>query len=167
MRFSALGESGRQVDGGRRFADAPLLVRDRDDFHRGTIWVRSSKVRRPSFSCQRRCSGSGSISVTSSSPGLDEPAVKNFEKEIALEIDIDRLGILIAAFGATAAERRFARADINVARQTAARAQSFHRDDEIARDAGEIAGAEFVERDSPGAALHDDVAAAQTRGVFA
>src|SRR5204863_2389625 len=37
----------------RGFSDAAFLVRERDDLHaRGTIWVRSSKVRRPSGSCQ-------------------------------------------------------------------------------------------------------------------
>ena len=54
-----------------RLPDSALLVCDRDNFHaRGRINVRSSNVRRPSASCQQRCSGSGSISVTSNSPAF-------------------------------------------------------------------------------------------------
>src|SRR5204863_462448 len=48
-----------------------FLVCDRDNFHeRGTINVRSSKLWRPSASFQNKCSGSGSISVTSISPAF-------------------------------------------------------------------------------------------------
>ena len=66
-----LRESAPEIYSSRRFSDAPFLVRDRDDLHSaGTIWVRSSKVRRPSFSCQSKCSGSGNISVTSNSPAF-------------------------------------------------------------------------------------------------
>ena len=50
-----LREGESKVHGRRRFADTAFLVCDRDDFHaRGTIWVRSSKLRRPSGSRQRR-----------------------------------------------------------------------------------------------------------------
>ena len=85
--------------------------------------------------------------------GLGQPAMKNLQEQIAFQINKDRFCILIAALDATAAERLFGRADIDMTRQLAGCAESFDRDHQIARDTGEIAGPEFLNRDRPGAAL--------------
>ena len=41
--------------------------------------------------------------------------MKNFQEKIALEIDVNRLGVLVAPLRATAAKRLFGRANINMA----------------------------------------------------
>src|ERR1039457_7096929 len=65
------GESVTEIDGRGRLAHASFLICDRDNFHeRGMISVRNSDVRWPSDSGQSKWSGSGSISVTSSSPAF-------------------------------------------------------------------------------------------------
>src|SRR3979411_1945635 len=46
--------------------------------------------------------------------GFRQPAVEDFEEKVALEIDEDRLGIFVAAFGAAAAEGLFARPNVDV-----------------------------------------------------
>src|SRR4029077_3738192 len=64
-------EGHAEIDGCSCFAHPTLLIRDGDNLHaRGTINVRNSKLWRPSASFQTRCSGAGSISVTSISPAL-------------------------------------------------------------------------------------------------
>jgi len=56
--------------------------------------------------------------------GFDQPAMKDLEEKIAFEIDEDRLGVLVAAFGAAAAQRLFGRPNVNVSRQVPARAEA-------------------------------------------
>jgi hypothetical protein len=95
--------------------------------------------------------------------GFRQPAVKNFEKEIALEIDEDRLGILVAAFGAAAAESLFARSNVDVARPAFRGAQALHRGDEISRDAGVISCRQLLQTHRPRTPLHDHFPATETR----
>src|SRR6266446_573312 len=92
-----------------------------------------------------------------------QPALKNFEKKIALEIDEDRFGILIASFRAAAAKGLFGRTNVNVARPIFLRAQSLQSENEIARNAGVIAGREFFASHRPCAPLHNYMSAAQAR----
>ena len=47
--------------------------------------------------------------------GFDDPSIKNFQKQITLQIDKDRFGIFIATFGSAAAKRLLGRANINKA----------------------------------------------------
>ena len=68
---------------------------------------------RPSASRHQRSSGAGSISVISNSPDLAQPAMKDFQEKITLEIDENGFGVFIAAFGATAPQCLFRRTNIN------------------------------------------------------
>src|SRR5947209_15875481 len=54
-------------------------------------------------------------------------------------------------------------ANVNKARQISLRAQMFNSENEIARNAGEIAFSDFIQRYRPGAALDDDFSATQSR----
>src|SRR5947209_593822 len=56
-------------------------------------------------------------------------------------------------------------ANVNKSRQIALRAQMFNSENEIARNAGEIAFSDFIRRYRPGAALDDDFSATQSRHV--
>ena len=58
--------------------------------------------------------------------------MKNLQEQIAFQINKDRLCILIAALDATATERLFGRADLNMAGQLAGCAESLDRDHQIA-----------------------------------
>jgi len=91
-----------------------------------------------------------------------QPAMEDFEKKITLKIDKDGLRIFIASFRAAAAKRLLGRTDINKARQISLRAQTFNRQNEIARNAGEIAFSDLIQRYRPGAALDDDFSATQS-----
>ena len=98
---------------------------------------------------------------------LGQPAMKNFQKQIALQIDKDWFGILVAALSAAAPQRLFGRPAVNVTRSVARGAEALDRHHEVGRDAGEIASTEFLHRHRPGAALHDHFPAAQARGMLA
>ena len=58
--------------------------------------------------------------------------MKNFEEKIALEIDENRLGILVSAFRSASPQRLFARTNVNIAWPSFLRAQTFDREDQIA-----------------------------------
>src|ERR1043166_896917 len=47
--------------------------------------------------------------------GLGEPAVENLQEEVTLEVDEDRLRVLVASFSAAATKRLFAWPNVNVA----------------------------------------------------
>ena len=91
--------------------------------------------------------------------------MEDLEREVALEIDVDRLRIFVAAFRAAAAERLLRRANVDVSRPSFRGAELLDAENEIARDAGVIAGRKFVDADGPRLPLHDDLAATQTRHV--
>src|SRR5437660_12281484 len=92
-----------------------------------------------------------------------QPAMEDFEKKVTLKIDKDGLCIFIASFRAAAAKRLLGRANVNKARQISLRSQMFNSENEIARNAGEIAFSDFIQRYRPGAALDDDLSATQSR----
>src|ERR1043166_929519 len=79
-----------------------------------------------------------------------QPAMENLQEQIALKIDKYWLGILVAALGAAATQRLLGWANKNKPRQISFAAQALDRDDEVARDAGEITAAEFVVTHDPG-----------------
>src|SRR5207248_6704206 len=95
--------------------------------------------------------------------GLTQPAMKNFQKKITLEIDENRFGIFVAAFRATAPQRLFRRANVNKAGPIFGGAQSFSGENQFMRKAGEISTAHFLIGDSPAAALDNDAPATQSR----
>src|ERR1700676_4520117 len=94
---------------------------------------------------------------------LDQPAMKNFEKEVTLKIDEHGLGVFVASLSAAAAEHLLGWPDVNVARPILLGPQPFHRQNEIARDAGVIPRPKFFMRDGPRTPLHNHAAAAQPR----
>src|SRR5438132_4135463 len=95
--------------------------------------------------------------------GLTQPAMKNFERKITLEIDENGFGIFVAAFRATASQRLFSRANVNKAGPIFGGAQSFDGENQFTRKAGEIATAHFLTGDRPAAALDNDAPATESR----
>ena len=91
--------------------------------------------------------------------------MEDFEKKVTLEIDKDRLGVFVAAFGAAAPECLLGRTNVNEARPIFLRAQSLNREYEVSRNAGVTTGAQLFVRDCPGAALDNHFAATQARHV--
>src|SRR5436189_6382671 len=85
--------------------------------------------------------------------GLGQPAMEDFEEEIALEIDKDRLGILVAPFRAASPQRLFARADVSVARPFLLRAQTLNRQNKVVRDPSVIALPQLFQRNRHRTAL--------------
>src|SRR6266516_6679164 len=85
--------------------------------------------------------------------GLNQPAMKNFEKKITLEIDENGFGIFVAAFRTTASQRLFSWANVTTAGPIFGGAQSFDGENQFMRKAGEISTAHFLAGDSPAAAL--------------
>src|SRR5207253_11242583 len=88
--------------------------------------------------------------------GLTQPAMKNFQKKITLEIDENRFGIFVAAFRATAPQCLFRRANVNKAGPIFGGAQSFSGENQFMRKAGEICTAYFLFGDCAAAALDND-----------
>src|SRR5947207_15220659 len=70
--------------------------------------------------------------------GFTQPAMKNFEKKVTLEIDKHRLGIFVATFRAPASQCLFARTNVHQARPIFGGAQSFDGENQFTRKAGEI-----------------------------
>src|SRR5207249_10562813 len=68
----------------------------------------------------------------------------------------------IPHFGATRPHCLFRRTNVNETRQIFGSAQSFDRQHEITREAGEISTADFLNRDRPSLTLDNDPAAAQS-----
>src|SRR5207237_5134280 len=95
--------------------------------------------------------------------GLTQPAMKNLERKITLEIDENGFGIFVAAFRATASQRLFSRANVNKAGPIFGGAQSFDGENQFTRKAGEIATAHFLTGDGPAAALDNDAPATESR----
>src|SRR6266536_535535 len=91
-----------------------------------------------------------------------QPAMKDFEKKVTLKIDKDGLCIFIASFRAAAAKCLLGRANVNKTRQISLRAQMFNRQNEITRNACEIAFADFIWRYCPRTALDDYFSATQS-----
>src|SRR5207253_3204271 len=94
---------------------------------------------------------------------LTQPAMKNFEKKITLQINKHRLGIFVAAFRATASQCLFGRANVNKAGPIFGGAQSLDGENQFWRKAGEISTAHFLTRNRPGATLDNDASATQSR----
>src|ERR1700730_1635796 len=94
-----------------------------------------------------------------------KPTMEDFEKKVALKIDKDRLGVFVAAFGAAAPECLLRRTDVNETREIFLRAQALNRQNEIARNTGEIAFSDLIQRYRPGPALDDYFSATQSRHV--
>src|SRR5438046_6579921 len=70
--------------------------------------------------------------------GLTQPAMKNFEKKITLEVDENRFGIFVATFRATPSQRLFGRTDVNKAGPIFAGAQPFDGENQVKRKHGKI-----------------------------
>src|SRR5947208_10865398 len=87
--------------------------------------------------------------------GLTQPAMKNLEKKITLEINKHRLGIFVASFRATASQGLLSWANVNKARPIFSGAQSFGGENQFPRKTGEISTAHFFTGNRPGAALDD------------
>src|SRR4030095_10853900 len=97
--------------------------------------------------------------------GFSQPAMKDFQEKVTLEIDEHGFGVFISAFGATAPQCLFRRTNVNETRQIFSSAQTFDRQDEIARKPGEVSSAHFLDQDRPGPTLDNDAAASQSRCV--
>ena len=57
--------------------------------------------------------------------------MKNLQKEIALEIDKDRLRVFVAAFRSATSQGLFARTNVNIARPIFFRPQTFDRQQRV------------------------------------
>src|ERR1700730_3933281 len=91
--------------------------------------------------------------------------MENLKEQIALEIDKDRLRILIASFRSAPSKRLFARANVDMAWPAFFRAETLDRDNKITRYAGVISRSQFFERNRPRAALNNHSPATQPRHV--
>ena len=81
--------------------------------------------------------------------GFDQPAMKNLEEKITLEIDVYRLDFFVAPFRAASAQGLLGRAHVKLARGIAAATDPFDPVPALGPAPGTIAIDQVLECDSP------------------